>query len=90
MENTSRKRRMYEAFLEEVPLLRSLKPYERHKIADALESVYYEDQDVIVSEGDVGDSFYIIESGEARVFRTGTDSTQQEVNYLVRGGYFGG
>ncbi|KAH8556344.1 cyclic nucleotide-binding-like protein [Umbelopsis sp. PMI_123] len=89
MENTSRKRRMYEAFLEEVPLLRSLKPYERHKIADALESVYYEDQDIIVSEGDIGDSFYIIESGEARVFRTGADGKQQEVNYLVRGGYFG-
>ncbi|GAB5591536.1 hypothetical protein Unana1_06436 [Umbelopsis nana] len=89
MENTSRKRRMYEAFLEEVPLLRSLKPYERHKIADALESVYYEDQDIIVREGDVGDSFYIIESGEARVFRTGADGQQQEVNYLIRGGYFG-
>ncbi|KAI8581964.1 hypothetical protein K450DRAFT_230139 [Umbelopsis ramanniana AG] len=89
MENTSRKRRMYEAFLEEVPLLRSLKPYERHKIADALESVYYEDQNIIVREGDVGDSFYIIESGEARVFRTGADGSQQEVNYLMRGGYFG-
>ncbi|CAO3677520.1 unnamed protein product [Umbelopsis ramanniana] len=89
MENTSRKRRMYEAFLEEVPLLRSLKAYERHKIADALESVYYEDQNIIVREGDVGDSFYIIESGEARVFRTGADGSQQEVNYLQRGGYFG-
>src|SRR5436190_4273608 len=32
MENTSRKRRMYETFLEEVPLLVSLEPYERHKI----------------------------------------------------------
>jgi CRP-like cAMP-binding protein len=90
MENTSRKRKMYEAFLGEVPLLRSLKPYERHKIADALESVYYEDGDIIVKEGDVGDSFYIIESGEARVFRTASDGEQQEVNCLGRGGYFGG
>lgn len=90
MENTSRKRKMYEAFLGEVPLLRSLKPYERHKIADALESVYYEDGDSIVKEGDVGDSFYIIESGEARVFRITPSGEQQEVNCLERGGYFGG
>ncbi|ORZ41698.1 camp-dependent protein kinase regulatory subunit [Catenaria anguillulae PL171] len=37
MDHTSRKRRMYEGFLEEVPLLSSLEQYERHKIADALE-----------------------------------------------------
>ncbi|KAJ1936908.1 hypothetical protein EC988_008053, partial [Linderina pennispora] len=36
MERTSRKRRLYERFLETVPLLKSLEPYERQKIADAL------------------------------------------------------
>jgi CRP-like cAMP-binding protein len=67
MENTSRKRRMYENFLEEVPLLVSLEAYERHKIADALESVSFADGDVIIKQGDVGDQFYIIEAGETRV-----------------------
>ncbi|KAF9993524.1 hypothetical protein BGZ65_010925, partial [Modicella reniformis] len=67
MENTSKKRRMYEAFLETVPLLVSLEPYERHKIADALESVYFEDGQTVVRQGDQGDNFFIIESGEATV-----------------------
>ncbi|KAG2219809.1 hypothetical protein INT45_001141 [Circinella minor] len=90
MENTSRKRRMYEAFLEEVPLLKSLEPYERHKIADALDTVYFDQGEKVMTEGDVGDRFYIIESGDAGFYKLGTDGiTQQEVNILGRGSYFG-
>ncbi|KAI9498225.1 camp-dependent protein kinase regulatory subunit [Zychaea mexicana] len=89
MENTSRKRRMYEAFLEEVPLLKSLEPYERHKIADALDTVYFDQGEKVMTEGDVGDRFYIIESGDAGFYKLGVDGTQQEVNVLGRGSYFG-
>lgn len=90
MENTSRKRRMYESFLEEVPLLKSLESYERHKIADALESVYFEDGQAVVTQGDIGDRFYIIEAGQAAVYKTDLDGMRQEVNALGRGSYFGG
>ncbi|KAG2234149.1 hypothetical protein INT48_002312 [Thamnidium elegans] len=89
MENTSRKRKMYESFLEEVALLKSLEDYERHKIADALESVYFNDGEHIVLQGDVGDQFYIIEFGTACVYKQNENGEQQEVNQLERGGYFG-
>ncbi|KAJ3032489.1 hypothetical protein HDV00_007454 [Rhizophlyctis rosea] len=89
MENTSRKRRMYESFLEEVPLLVSLEPYERHKIADALESVTYNDGDVVIRQGDVGDAFYIIEAGEARVTQTDENGIEHEMPGLKKGDYFG-
>lgn len=89
MENTSRKRRMYEAFLEEVPLLMSLEPYERHKIADALEPSSYDDGDIVIKQGDVGDNFYIIESGEARVITTDEQGNQHEMLGLKKGNYFG-
>ncbi|KAI7889872.1 camp-dependent protein kinase regulatory subunit [Mucor mucedo] len=89
MENTSRKRRMYEIFLSEVNLLKSLESYEQHKIADALESVYFEDGQEVVKQGDVGDQFYIIESGEAIVLKTNADGIQNKVNQLERGSYFG-
>ena len=89
MENTSRKRKMYEAFLEELPLLVSLEAYERHKIADALESVTFNDGDVVIKQGDVGDNFYIIESGDARVLRK-DDKGEQEFPGLKKGDYFGG
>ncbi|CEG72343.1 Putative cAMP-dependent protein kinase regulatory subunit [Rhizopus microsporus] len=90
MENTSRKRRMYETFLSEVALLKSLEPYERHKIADALESVYFENGEEVVKQGDIGDQFYIIESGEAVVLKTDPSSGEtKQVNKLERGSYFG-
>ncbi|CAG8800694.1 13580_t:CDS:1, partial [Racocetra fulgida] len=79
MENTSRKRRMYESFLEEVPILISLEPYERHKIADALESLYYEDNQLVIKQGDIGNSFYLIESGEARVTKVDEDGVEHEL-----------
>ncbi|KXS14966.1 camp-binding domain-like protein [Gonapodya prolifera JEL478] len=45
MENTSKKRHIYETFLSEVPLLISLESYERLKMADNLESVKLLHQD---------------------------------------------
>jgi cAMP-dependent protein kinase regulator len=89
MENTSRKRKMYELFLEEVPLLSSLEPYERHKIADALESVTYNDSDIIIKQGDVGENFYLIESGEAAVLQEDDDGIIREISTLHKGEYFG-
>ena len=90
MEITSRKLRMYESFLEEVPILVSLEPYERHKIADALESVTYNDGDVIMKQGDPGDNFYIIESGEAMVLQTDENGVEHSFPPLKKGDYFGG
>ncbi|KAH6561616.1 hypothetical protein BASA50_002332 [Batrachochytrium salamandrivorans] len=89
MENTSRKRRMYELFLEEVPLLVSLEPYERHKIADALESVTFADGDCVIRQGDVGDCFYIIESGEATVTQTDGNGVDHLMHAMKKGDYFG-
>ncbi|KAJ3285663.1 hypothetical protein HDU79_007186 [Rhizoclosmatium sp. JEL0117] len=88
MENTNRKRRMYESFLEELKLLSSLEPYERAKIADALESRTYTDGEVVIQQGDVGDQFYIIESGEASVSKT-EDGVEKTFPGLKKGDYFG-
>ncbi|KAG0168978.1 hypothetical protein DFQ30_004081 [Apophysomyces sp. BC1015] len=89
MENTARKRRMYEQFLEEVPILKPLDTYERHKIADALESVQYDDQEIVIREGDVGENFYLIESGHALFYKKMPDGSQKEVNKGSKGDYFG-
>ncbi|KAL1923470.1 uncharacterized protein VTP21DRAFT_8450 [Calcarisporiella thermophila] len=89
MENTSRKRRMYEAFLEEVPLLAELQPYERHKIADALESVYFADGEAVVKQGDIGENFYFIEDGEAIATKRGENGEDIEVLAYKKGDYFG-
>ncbi|KAJ3028258.1 UNVERIFIED_CONTAM: hypothetical protein HDU68_002065 [Siphonaria sp. JEL0065] len=88
MENTSRKRRMYEGFLEEVKLLSSLEAYERHKIADVLESQVFNEGEIVIRQGDVGEQFYIVESGEASVSKH-IDGVEHHYPSLKKGDYFG-
>ncbi|KAL4810401.1 camp-dependent protein kinase regulatory subunit [Aspergillus unguis] len=86
MDSAFQRRRMYEAFLEEVPLLSSLKPYERAKIADALDTIKYSPGSSIITEGDPGDAFFLLESGEADAYMNGVD---RPVKSYKRGDYFG-
>lgn len=60
-----RKRNRYEKFLSEVELLDTMDPYERSKIADVIKSKKFKQGDYVIREGDKGDTFYFIESGEA-------------------------
>ncbi|KAJ9125462.1 hypothetical protein QFC22_000423 [Naganishia vaughanmartiniae] len=85
LDHTSRKRRMYETFLATVPILASLEPYERAKIADALESRTYQAGEEVIKEGEPGDDFYLIESGVAQVEKQGAGV----VGELSKGDYFG-
>ncbi|CAK7273187.1 hypothetical protein SEPCBS57363_005527 [Sporothrix epigloea] len=86
MESTFARRRMYESFLEEVPLLATLTPYERSKIADALETQKFAPGASIICEGDPGHSFFLVESGEADVFKAGAD---KPVKHYQKGDFFG-
>ncbi|BFZ57444.1 hypothetical protein PYCC9005_004496 [Savitreella phatthalungensis] len=85
MENTSRKRRMYESLLETVPILRGLSPAERQKVADSLDTCVYEKGATVIRQGDVGEQFFIIESGEAEVSKVG----EGVIARLTSGDYFG-
>ncbi|KAL9078569.1 MAG: hypothetical protein Q9157_002527 [Trypethelium eluteriae] len=87
MDSAFARRRMYENFLEEVPLLASLTPYERSKIADALETHKYPPGSTIIKEGDAGESFFILEAGEAEVFKR--SSGGRPVHKYKKGDYFG-
>lgn len=89
METTMRKRKMYETFLENVPILTYMTKYERITIADALEPVFFNDGEVVVRQGDPGDKFYIIVEGEVKVLQRQADATQAEVARLHPSNYFG-
>ena len=86
MESTFARRRMYESFLEEVPLLSSLTPYERSKIADALETQKFAPGEIIIKEGDPGHSFYLLESGEAGAYKG--EPSNKVLDYK-KGDFFG-
>jgi cAMP-dependent protein kinase regulator len=88
-----RRRTMYEQFLASVTLLSSLEPEERSKIADALVSRVYLDGEPVVRQGEMGDTFFFVEEGEAIVTKTQvTDQGLKEikVGHLKKGDYFGG
>lgn len=85
LDKTATKRRMYGDFLKDVPILSSLDNYQLSKLADALFSESFEAGTEIIKEGDVGDKFYIVESGEAEV----TKKSQGKVQELSKGSYFG-
>ncbi|RKF62487.1 cAMP-dependent protein kinase regulatory subunit [Erysiphe neolycopersici] len=86
MDSTFQRRRLYEGFLETVTILSTLTTYERSKIADALETQKHPAGTVIIKEGDQGEAFYLLESGEAEAFIIGSDGP---VKHYQRGDYFG-
>ncbi|XXH03805.1 choline phosphate cytidylyltransferase [Hypoxylon texense] len=86
MESTFARRRLYESFLEEVPLLSSLTPYERSKIADALETKKFPKGYTIIKQGDIGKSFFLLEDGEADAFK---DGSSDSVKHYKKGDFFG-
>eukprot|EP00002_Diphylleia_rotans_P035647 TRINITY_DN77_c0_g1_i1.p1 TRINITY_DN77_c0_g1~~TRINITY_DN77_c0_g1_i1.p1 ORF type:complete len:1050 (-),score=238.82 TRINITY_DN77_c0_g1_i1:530-3679(-) len=91
MDSSDKKRRMYEKFLEQVPILNPLSEFERFRVADALEEINFKDSEHIIREGEEGNAFFILESGEAIVYKTpaGSDTEPVELKRLYRGDYFG-
>lgn len=87
MDSAFQRRRMYESFLEEVPLLSTLTLYERSKIADALDTRKFAPGETIIKEGDPGEAFFILESGEAEVYKRETGD--QVIKEYKKGDYFG-
>eukprot|EP00064_Thunnus_orientalis_P014338 superscaffoldBa00002471_g14381 len=95
VKNNAKKRRMYEAFIECVPLLKSLELSERMKIVDVLGARGFKDGERIIAQGESADCFYIVESGEVKIMiksktKAGQlDNTEVEVACCSRGQYFG-
>ncbi|KAG1973778.1 protein kinase, cAMP-dependent, regulatory, type II, alpha A [Pimephales promelas] len=95
VKNNAKKRRVYEIFIESVPLLKSLELSERMKIVDVLGVKSFHDGERIIMQGDKADCFYIVESGEVKIMMKSKtkadrqDNTEVEITRCSRGQYFG-
>merc|ERR1719510_1674247 len=91
MGSTIRKRKMYEEFLSKVSILENLDKWERLTVADSLEAVSFEDEEVVVKQGEAGNDFFIIVEGTAIVtqFRNDESDEPVEVGRLGPSDYFG-
>ncbi|TYZ63251.1 hypothetical protein PybrP1_009442 [[Pythium] brassicae (nom. inval.)] len=90
METTLKKREAHKGFIERVPLLESLSEYERLTVADALKAETFSDGEVIITQGDDGNLFYIIEDGTAVCTKQLSPAEPPvEMGLLTSGAYFG-
>lgn len=90
MGSTIRKRKMYEEFLSKVSILENLDKWERLTVADALEATSFEDGDVVVTQGESGNDFFIILDGSAIVTQFRNEGEEGvEVGRLGPSDYFG-
>ncbi|XP_077373793.1 cAMP-dependent protein kinase type II-beta regulatory subunit [Festucalex cinctus] len=95
VKNNAKKRKLYEAFIETLPLLTSLELSERMKVVDVISTKVYCDSQQIIAQGELADCFYIVESGQVRITikrsRTKKEQDEEEVEIATcsRGQYFG-
>jgi len=80
----AKKREKYEGFLAKVTLLESMDTYGRNQLADALKSESFAAGTAIITQGEPGDKFYIVEEGQLVAQKDGV-----EVLQLKEGDYFG-
>lgn len=73
-----------------MPILTSLQPQERAKIADVLESRTFAPGQDVIKEGDAGEEFFLIESGNAVAIKKDASGNEAVVKQLTKGDYFGG
>ena len=88
LDTTSSKRKMYERFLREVPVLADLSDAEISKIADVVDPLPFKDGEVIIRQGEKGSKFYILAEGAASVRQKKGDA-ELELCRLNCGSYFG-
>lgn len=73
-----------------IPFFRSLSPETLTAISAKLRKVHFEQGEIVFVENSLGDSMYLIESGQVKVsVRTGTDQEEKIINYLGPGNFFG-
>eukprot|EP00914_Ancora_sagittata_P011184 GHVO01021797.1.p1 GENE.GHVO01021797.1~~GHVO01021797.1.p1 ORF type:complete len:395 (+),score=66.59 GHVO01021797.1:736-1920(+) len=90
LKNAYNKRKMYEALLENVPMLKSVDQYEKMNVADALAPKTFDDGAQIIKQGDSADCMYFVEDGEVLIKIQSPDSNEEvELSRLTKGQYFG-
>lgn len=89
--SADRARERVAAELGRLPLFRELERDTLGRLAASVRSARYDDREVLVREGDLGDSLFVLDSGAVRVSKTGDGlgSSSVELARLGAGQFFG-
>lgn len=83
---------LYARFIQSVPAFRDLTVWQTRVLCQSLTPIDYAQGDVVVSQGDEGNDFFIIESGTADCFKTRADDPSAPpllVGTCKEGDFFG-
>jgi len=83
------KRERLETALMQVPLLKSLNPFEIGGLVDICEDCYFSSGDIAIAEGDSGSNLYILLSGTAIATQVKASGEKVIVMEYAAGSYFG-
>lgn len=90
MSSQAHKLEQYAGWLDSVPLLENLNHYERAKLSDLLKHDVWQAGEEVISEGDEGDKFYLLEEGALEVsVKVAGGHVQKVLDYTCPGDYFG-
>lgn len=87
--STIKRREAHEAFIAKVDILSDLDVYEKAKICDCLKKEVYHESQNVINENEVGDKFYMIQSGEAKAYQKQEDGSEKLVFEYKENDYFG-
>lgn len=88
MKRISRQPKEIQKSLQRIPFFAGLSPDALSTIAAKLRNEHYHRGEVVFVEGSLGDSLYLIESGQVKV-STGSGPEEKVINYLGPGNFFG-
>lgn len=77
------------SYIRKVSMLESLKEEEQRRIAENMAIQHYSSETRVFSQGDIGDTLYIIASGEVKIFRSLANGGTEDVALLKEGDFFG-
>lgn len=83
-----KQREKYDGFLKKIDILSTLDNYEREKICDCLETKVFNKGENIITQGDEGNEFYLIQEGTADALKE-TDGVSKKVFDYKENEYFG-
>eukprot|EP00933_Yihiella_yeosuensis_P040289 TRINITY_DN34569_c0_g1_i1.p1 TRINITY_DN34569_c0_g1~~TRINITY_DN34569_c0_g1_i1.p1 ORF type:complete len:718 (-),score=206.55 TRINITY_DN34569_c0_g1_i1:85-2238(-) len=83
------KPKQHEEFLEKIEIFKTMTKYEIGQISDIVQSDDFDPDEEFVTQGEVGEFFYILEEGEAKAYMK-SDAGEAVVETYKPGDYFGG
>jgi len=86
---TIKRRERFEDFVNKIELLQDLDAYERGQLADCLNTENYNEGDNIITQGEQGYKFYLIEEGTAKAVKKNDSGEEETVLEYKENDYFG-